>query len=135
VTEERPPAARLVIRRPELAGPVLERVVAALAARVDLPVDRLSDAQIAAAAAAAAAGPLLADEPLIVEVEGAQRGITVRLGPLPHGGAAQVVEDSAVPGVGAIVERLVDRWSVDPAGDGGERLSLAISDAAEAHSS
>ena len=32
--EARAPAARLVIRRPELSGPVLERVVAALAARV-----------------------------------------------------------------------------------------------------
>jgi hypothetical protein len=135
VTEEPPPAARLVIRRTELAGPVLERVIAALAARVDLPVDRLSDAQIAAAAAAAAAGPLLADEPLLVEVEGAPRMVTVRLGPLPRGGAAQVVEDSAVPGVGTVVERLVDRWNVDPAGDGGERLSLAITDGAEAHRS
>ncbi len=134
MTEERPPAARLVIRRPELAGPVLERVVAALAARVDLPVDRLADAQIAAAAAAAAAGPLLADGPLCVEVEGAPGEITVRLGPLPSGAAAQVVEDSALPGVGAIVERLVDSWSVDPAGDG-ESLSLAITAGAQAHPS
>jgi hypothetical protein len=134
VTEGRPPAARLVIRRPELAGPVLERVVAALAARVDLPVDRLSDAQIAAAAAVAAAGPLLTDGPLCVEIEGAPGEITMRLGPLPQGGAARVVEDSAVPGVGAIVERLVDRWSVDPDGDG-ERLSLAITAAAGARPS
>ena len=135
MTEERSPAARLVIRRPELAGPVLERVIAALAARVDLPVDRLSDAQIAAAAAAAAAGPLLADGPLLVEVEGAPGMVTVRLGPLPQGGAAQVVEDSAVPGVGAVVERLVDRWSADAGAEGGERLSLAITDGAGAHPS
>lgn len=134
MTEERTAAARLVIRRPELAGPVLERVIAALAARVDLPVDRISDAQIAAAAAATAAGPLLADGRLLVEVEGAPGMITIRLGPLPRGGAARVVEDSAVPGVGAIVERLVDQWSSDPAG-GGERLSLAITDGVEAHPS
>jgi hypothetical protein len=134
VTEGRPPAARLVIRRPELAGPVLERVVAALAARVDLPVDRLSDAQIASVAAVAAANPLLRDGALCVEVDGAPGELTVRLGPLPQGAAARVVEDSAVPGVGAIVERLVDRWSVDPDGDG-ERLSLAIAAGAEARPS
>jgi hypothetical protein len=38
-----------------------------------------------------------------------------------------VVEESAIPGVGAIVDRLVDRWSVEPM-DGGESLSLAITD-------
>ncbi len=54
--------------------------------------------------------------------------MVVRLGPLPDGAAARVVEESAVPGVGAIVERLVDRWSVDPADGGGESLSLAITD-------
>ena len=46
---EEQPGARLVVRRPELAGPV-ERVAAALAARVDLLIDRVSDAQIASAA-------------------------------------------------------------------------------------
>ena len=51
----RAPAARLVIRRPDLAQPVLERLVAALAARVDLPLDRLSDGQIASAALVATA--------------------------------------------------------------------------------
>jgi hypothetical protein len=120
------PTARLVIRRAELAGPVLERVVAALAARVDLPVDRLSDAQIASAAAAAAAERELADgTPLAVELQGEPGAVTVTLGPLPDGAAARVVEETAVPGVGAIVERLVDRWSVQRAG-GGERLSLDI---------
>lgn len=119
--------ARLVIRRPELAGPVLERVIAALAARLDLPVDRLSDAQIAAAAAAAAAGRELGGGALQVELDGSPGEIVVRLGPLPEGAAARVVEHTAVPGVGAIVERLVDRWSVDRGGPG-ERLSLAILD-------
>ncbi|HEX2503516.1 MAG TPA: hypothetical protein VHK00_06205 [Miltoncostaeaceae bacterium] len=122
---EEQPEARLVVRRPELAGPVLERVVAALAARVDLPIDRVSDAQIASAALAVAASRELADEPLRVEFVSEPGSVTVRLGPLPAGAATRVVEGTAVPGFGAIVERLVDRWSVDRA-EGGERLSLAI---------
>ncbi len=122
--EERP-RARLVVRRPELAGPVLERVVAALAARVDLPIDRVSDAQIASAAVAVAASRELAEGPLCVEFVGEPGSVTMRLGPLPAGAAARVVEGTAVPGVGAIIERLVNEWSVDRA-DGAERLSLAI---------
>jgi len=43
----RAPAGRLTMRAEDLREPVLERVVAALAARVDLPLDRLSDAQLA----------------------------------------------------------------------------------------
>ena len=121
----RAPAARLVIRRPELSGPVLERVVAALAARVDLPVDRLADAQIVSGAIASAASHL-SDGELRLELEGEPRAVILRLGPLPAGAAARVVEDSAVPGVGAIVERLVDRWTVEPADDGQESLLLAI---------
>ncbi len=122
----RAPAARLVIRRSELAGPVLDRVLAALAARVDLPLDRLSDVQIASSAVAAAAGRELADDALCVELDGEPGAVTVRLGPFPAGAARRVVEDSAVPGVGGIVDRLVNRVSVDRAG-AEESLSLAIS--------
>lgn len=121
------PAARLVIRTHELAQPVLERVVAALAARVDLPLDRLSDAQIASAALLVSVNRRLDGAELRIELEREPRGVVVRLGPLPDGAAARVVEESAIPGVGAIVDRLVDRWSVEPM-DGGESLSLAITD-------
>ncbi|HSJ74023.1 MAG TPA: hypothetical protein VK904_06875, partial [Miltoncostaeaceae bacterium] len=94
------PAARLVVRRPELAQPVLERVLAALAARVDLPLDRLSDAQIASAALIAAAIRELPGGELCVELYGEPGAVIVRLGPLPDGAAARVVEDSAIPGIG-----------------------------------
>jgi hypothetical protein len=129
--EPRAPAARLVIRRPELAGLVIERVVAALAARVDLPIDRLSDAQIASAAVAATASRQVSGGALQVELDGEPGAMVVRLGPLPPGAATRVVEDTAVPGVGAILDRLVDRWSVERGGVE-ERLALAITDGAEA---
>jgi hypothetical protein len=125
--DDQGPAARLVIRTHELAQPVLERVVAALAARVDLPLDRLSDAQIASAALLVTVNRRLDGAELRIELEGGPGGVVVRLGPLPDGAAARVVEESAIPGVGAIVDRLVDSWSVEPA-DGGESLSLAITD-------
>ena len=128
------PAARLVIRRPELAQAVLERLVAALAARVDLSLERLSDAQIASAALVATASRNIPGGELRVELDGEPGAVIVRLGPLPDGAAARVVEDTALPGVGPIVDRLVDRWSVAPA-DGGESLSLAITDGGQARRS
>lgn len=118
-------AARLVIRRPELAEPVLERVVAAHAARVDLPLDRLSDAQIASAAVAAAARRHVADAALGVDFDGRPGTMVLRIGPLRPGGAAEVVRDSAVPGVGSIVERLVDGFAVEENGKH-ETLCLTI---------
>jgi hypothetical protein len=125
------PAARLVVRRADLARPVLERVVAALAARVDLPLDRLSDAQIASAALIDTVSRGNPDGELCIELEGEPGGVSVRLGPLPDGVAARAIEDSAIPGIGAIVDRLVDRWSVEPV-DGGESLSLAITEGSRA---
>ena len=37
------PAARVRVRRQDLGEPVLERMVSALGARVDMPLDRLSE--------------------------------------------------------------------------------------------
>jgi hypothetical protein len=124
--EDRAPAARLLVRRAELSEPVLERVVAALAARVDLPLDRLSDAQIASGAVAAATSRHTVDGALCVEFDGEPGEVVLRLGPLPSGAAARVVRDSAVPGLGAIVERLVDRFTVERGADGDETLCLEI---------
>ncbi len=120
------PAARLVVRRTDLVRPVLERVVAALAARVNLPLDRLSDAQIASAALIDTVSRRQPGGELCIELDGEPGSVSVRLGPLPDGAAARAIEDSAIPGIGAVVNRLVNRWSVEPM-DGGERLSLAIS--------
>lgn len=125
MTSGRTRAARLVIRRPELAEPVLERVIAALAARVDLPLDRLSDAQIASAAVAAAAGRHFENGALGVDFDGEPGTVVLRVGPLPSGAASQVVRDSAVPGVGPIVERLVDGFAVEENGRQ-EMLCLTI---------
>lgn len=120
------PAARLRVRRADLCEPVLERVVAALAARADLPLDRLADAQIVAVAVAAVAGRNCSDGELQVDLDALDRELRVTVGPLVRGGGDRVMTDSAVPGVGDVLERLVDAWSVEVNGDGRERLVLAI---------
>jgi hypothetical protein len=126
------PAARLRIGRADLREPVLERVVGALAARLDLPLDRLSDAQIASAAVAAVAGRHVEEGVLCVDLGAGDEGIVISVGTLPAGAAQRVIDESAVPGVGAVLERLVDRWDVERLDGGGERLRLTIGAGAHA---
>jgi hypothetical protein len=119
-------AGTLRVRSERLLAPVLERVVAALGARVDLPIDRLSDAQLVASALAAAARRQAPGGALSVDLTASSGAIGLSVGPLPAGAAARLVADTAVPGLGPVLERLADRWEV-VAGDGGtERLDLSI---------
>jgi hypothetical protein len=118
-------AGRLTVRRATLGQPVLERVVAALAARADLPLDRLSDAQLVAASLAAGAARHATDGELSVGLDADGDGVVLAVGHLPSGAGERVVADSRLPGVGSVVERLVDRWHVEGDGDG-ETLLLTI---------
>jgi hypothetical protein len=119
-------AGLLRLRRDDLGEPVLERVIGAMAARIDLPVDRLADAQLVSAALVAAAFPHSPDGVLCVELGAGAGGVALGVGPLPAGTGARVVAESALPGVGVVLERLVDEWSVDPLESGGEMLRLRI---------
>jgi hypothetical protein len=120
------PAARIRVRRQDLCEPVLERVVAALGARVDLPLDRLSDAQLVAGAVAAAARRYADGGELMVDLDAGDGAISLTIGALPTGGGGRVMSDTTIPGIGGVLEHLVDAWSVEGDDDGRERLVLAI---------
>ena len=119
-------AGRLRVRNDEIAEPVLERVVAALAARVDLPFDRLADAQLIGGALVAAAARQSPEGVLCIDLGARAGGIDLGVGPLPRGGANSVIAKSALPGVGVVLELLVDDWSVDMLDSGEEMLRLRI---------
>ena len=112
-----------------LVGPVLRRVVGMLAARADLPLDRLDDAVLVADLIAARAPAHVANETVDVALQPGVRTLSLRVGPLRPGGGEALVVDAAVPGVGNVIEQLADELSVDT-GDGGEflRVRLAYSD-------
>ena len=112
-------AGRLRLRAEDLREPVLERVVAALAARVDLPLDRLADAQLVSSALVRGATRHLVDGVLCVDLDIEDGAIGLAVGPLPVGEGRQLVAET-LPGVGPVLERLVDEWSVEPMGDGAE---------------
>ena len=100
-----------------LVGPVLRRVVGMLAARADLPLDRLDDAVLVADLIAARAPAYVPEGRVDVALGSGPRSLSLRVGPLRPGGASALIVDAAVPGVGNVIEQLADELSVSPEGD------------------
>ena len=111
------PLTTVSIAAGPLVGPVLRRVVGMLAARADLPLDRLDDAVLVADLIAARAPAHVANETVDVALEPGPRTLSLRVGPLRAGGGRALVVDAAVPGVGNVIEQLADELTVDPAED------------------
>jgi len=108
----------VVIDQPELLGPVLARVVGALAARHDLSVERVSDAVLVTDAIAAAAPSRFADGRVRLGLDDRHAGIELRLGPMEAGAATQIRKELEVPDVGGSMEALADELAVDQSPDG-----------------
>jgi serine/threonine-protein kinase RsbW len=108
----------LVTERPELLGPVLARMVGALAARRDLSVDRVSDAVLVTDAIAAAAPHSFSDGKVRLGLEDREEGIELRMGPMDPGAAQRIREELEVPDVGGSLEALADELTVDQSDDG-----------------
>lgn len=127
--EPAPPADGIVLRLrpPERAAPVLGRVVSLVAARADFSIDRLSDAQIVSDAIAGAAPAHVADGTLAVAIDEHEHGFDLLVGPFSAGGAQRLVEDTELPGIGSLLERLTDTLAVEQAGmPDGERLRVRL---------
>ena len=112
-----------------LVGPVLRRVVGMLAARADLPLDRLDDAVLVADLIAARAPAHVAQGRVDVALEPGPRSLSLRVGPLRAGGGEALIVDAAVPGVGNVIEQLADELTVFPE-DEGEFLHVRLAYAA-----
>ncbi|HUR87290.1 MAG TPA: hypothetical protein VMY78_18325 [Solirubrobacteraceae bacterium] len=109
-----------------LAGPVLGRVVGMLAARADCPIDRLDDALLIADAVAAKSGSFSNDGRVGVRVLADPGRVELVVGPLRSGGADELVESVALPGVGNVLERVADELETDLSGDDGELLRIRL---------
>jgi hypothetical protein len=111
------PSTLVSIAAGPLVGPVLRRVVGMLAARADLPLDRLDDAVLVADLIAARAPAHVAAQTVDVALEPGPRTLSLRVGPLRPGGGDALVIDAAVPGVGNVIEQLADELQVDREGE------------------
>ena len=119
------PSTLVSIAAGPLVGPVLRRVVGMLAARADLPLDRLDDAVLVADLIAARAPAHVAAETVDVALEPGPRTLSLRVGPLRPGGGEALVVDAAVPGVGNVIEQLADELRIAPV-DGAEFLHVRL---------
>jgi serine/threonine-protein kinase RsbW len=117
----------LELQPPERTSPVLGRVVSLVAARADFSIDRLSDAQIVSDAIAGAAAAHLRDGTLSVAIEEHGEGFDLLIGPFAAGGAQGLVDDTELPGLGSLLERLTDTVAVEPSGmTDGEHLRVRL---------
>jgi serine/threonine-protein kinase RsbW len=108
---------RVSIASGPLVGPVLRRVVGMLAARADLPLDRLDDAVLIADVIAARAPAHALADTVQVAMRPGRRELELTVGPLRGGGAHALVVDAAVPGMGNVIEQLADELEVQDAGE------------------
>jgi serine/threonine-protein kinase RsbW len=115
-TAEGLPETRLAVAAGPLVGPVLRRVVGMLAARADLPLDRLDDAVLVADVIASRASAWSSDL-VHVSMQPGERLLWLRVGPLQKGGADALLGDAAVPDVGSVIVKLADEVHVDTEGD------------------
>jgi serine/threonine-protein kinase RsbW len=110
---------------PELVGPVLSRVVAALAARHQITVDRLSDAMLLSDAISARAPEGFSDGHVSLSIADRPQGVELRVGPMTSGGAERLRDSFELPEVGSLAS-LADDLRVEESGDG-EFLVVGIS--------
>ena len=108
---------RVSIASGPLVGPVLRRVVGMIAARADLPLDRLDDAVLVADLVAARAPAHVVGDTVEVELSSSARSLELRVGPLRGGGGEALVVDAAVPGVGNVIKQLADGLDIQPDGE------------------
>ena len=95
-----------------LVAPVLRRVVGMLAARADLPLDRLDDAMLVTDMIADRAQQHVVGPTVDVDMDPGVRSLTMRIGPLKAGGGDALVAEAVVPGVGNVIEQLADEITV-----------------------
>jgi len=106
------------VGRAELLEPVLARLVGALAARRELPVERVSDAVLVTDAIAEAAPGRFADGCVRLGLGESETGLELRLGPMDKGAAGEIRRELEVPELGGSLEALVDELAVDESNDG-----------------
>jgi hypothetical protein len=117
--------ATMEVRNGPLLGPVLSRVIGMLAARAQCPIDRLDDALLVADTIAAHSPDYAADGGVRVELTAAEGVIELTVGDLRPEGAAALLRDAELPGVGNVLERVADAVEVRE-GDGASGDALYV---------
>ena len=120
--------ARVRLASGPLARPVLCRVVSMVLARADWPINRLDDAMLACDALCAHAYDHASDGRITLDVCARDGALELRVGGLAPDGAAALLRDARLPGVGNVLEHVAERLAIEPdEQNGGSQLVLVIS--------
>jgi hypothetical protein len=117
-------AIELSIGSPELAGPVLERLVSAAAARAELPVDRVVDALTIVDVLVHATDSVLPGQPRSVRVTFSVGSLEIGVENLSDGQAESIRDAADIPGVGNTLELTATAITIEREGS---RSALVIS--------
>jgi serine/threonine-protein kinase RsbW len=107
----------VAIEAGEFAGAVVSRVIASLAARADLSVDRMADAVLLGDAISAGAPAGFESGRLRLTLDDGGDAIDVRIGPLEPGAGERLLSGMELPGIGASLQKLADEVGVERDGD------------------
>ncbi len=122
--QEPPARGSVTVHRAELAGPVLNRVLATAAAQAELPLDRVSDVLLLGDELVAYA-PTSVDGSLRIELEVTAGRLGLRVGPLVDGAGRQLLDAADVAGLGNLLGRLADDAHAEETAEG-ESLVLVV---------
>jgi hypothetical protein len=92
-----------------IADAVLRRLVSAVAAQGEVPIDRIHDATLIMDSLLGA----LATDRVSAVLMPLQRGIEIAIGPLQDGEGARILDATALPELGSVVRGLGDRVWID----------------------
>lgn len=102
---------RIAIEGSETAGAAIPKVLELLAARSDLDLDRLGDAQLVGDFLSSAASTI-DSKPLEVSISELDNAIEIRVGPLEPGLGEKMLRSGDLPGYGNTLESVADRTEV-----------------------
>ena len=107
---------------------IARRLVAVIGAQTDMPSDRLIESLLAVELAARNAPRYLTGDCIHLTLERLEAGFDLCIGPLAADGAHALVQESELPVIGAVIERLSDRVSVEPCDEppGTEQLRMRV---------
>ena len=114
----------------EPAERILRRLVAVVAALQDMPTERVMEGLLVAELVARSALRSLSGDRVQVHIDLVESGFEIRVGPLVPGGAQSVMDDSEVPTLGSVIDRLADGVRTDLRDDA-EHLTLRVESRAQ----
>jgi anti-sigma regulatory factor (Ser/Thr protein kinase) len=109
----------MLITPGELARPVLARVIAALAARADLSVDRLADTVLIGDAVSSHRPDDFSGGRVGITIRDGAGKLHVRVGPLVEGGGERILSGMDIPGEGGSLRTLAQEMRVTSESAGG----------------